>query len=112
MPLSNSRRRVATAIAGALLIALSSGGLAAPPAPSSTPTQAMRERMATLHEQMANCLRSDKSISECRAQMQKHCRAMMGDQGCTSMMGTGGMMGMGKGMHGPMTSSPPSSPPK
>lgn len=120
MPLSNSGRRVATAITGALLIALSSAALAADaPAAPSTPTKAMRERMATLHEQMAACLRSDKSISECRAQMQKHCQAMMGNQGCARMMGTGGMMGMGggmmgtgKGMHGPMTSSPPSSPPK
>ena len=120
MPLSNSRRRLATAIAGALLIALSSAALAADaPAAPATPTRAMREGMATLHEEMAACLRSEKPLSECRAEMQKHCQAMMGKQGCTRMMGTGGMMGMGrgmmgmgKGMHGPMTSSPPSSPPR
>lgn len=116
----NSSRRIATAITGALLIALSSAAFAADaPAAPSTPTKEMRERMATLHEQMAACLRSDKPVSECRTEMLKHCQAMMGNQGCTRMMGGagmmgmgGGMMGMGKGMHGPMTSSPPSSPPK
>lgn len=113
MRLSNFGRRVATPIAGALLIALSSAAFAAePPAAPSAPTKEMRERMAALHEQMAACLRSDKSVSECRTEMQKHCQAMMGNQGCTRMMGTGGMMGMRRGMHGRTTSSPPSSPPK
>jgi hypothetical protein len=120
MPLSNSGRRVAAAITGVLLIALSSAALAADaPAAPSTPTKAMRQRMATLHDAMAACLRSNKSIAECRAEMQKHCQAMMGNQGCTRMMGTGGMMGMGggmmgmgKGMHRSTTASPPSSPPK
>jgi hypothetical protein len=113
MSFPNSGRRVATAITGALLIALSSAAFAADaPAAPSSPTKEMRERMATLHEQMAACLRSDKPVSECRTEMLKHCQAMMGNQGCTRMMGRAGMMGMGKGMHGPMTSSPPSSPPK
>lgn len=120
MVLSKSVRGTATAITGALLIALSSAALATdPPAAPSTPTREMRERMATLHEQMAACLRSDKPVTECRTQMLQHCQSMMGNQGCTRMMGTGGMMGMrggmmgmGKGMRGPMTSSPPASPPK
>lgn len=120
MPLSNSARGIATAITIVLLIALGSAAFAAhaPTAPP-TPTKAMRERMATLHEQMAACLRSDKPISECRTEMLRHCKAMMGNQGCTRMMGAGGMMGMGggtmgmgQGMHGRMTSSPPSSPPQ
>lgn len=111
MVLSNSVRGTAAAITGALLIALSSAALAAgPPAAASAPSKEMRERMATLHEQMAACLRSDKPVSECRTQMLQHCQAMMGNQGCTRMMGTGGMMG--KGMRGPMMSSPPPSPPK
>lgn len=111
MPPSKSGRRVAAAITGALLIALSSVALAAgAPAALSSPTKAMRERMATLYGEMAACLRSEKPISECRVQMQKHCQAMMGNQGCTRMLGRGGMMGMGsgmmgmgKGMRGPMT---------
>ncbi len=120
MPFSNSARGTATAITAVLLIALSGAAFAADaPAAPSAPTKEMRERMATLHEQMAACLRSDKPISECRTEMLKHCQAMMGNPGCTRMMGTGGMMGkgggmmgMGQGMHGRMTSSPPSSPPK
>jgi hypothetical protein len=121
MVLSKPLRGTATAITGALLLALSSAAFAAnpPTAGASTPSKEMRERMATLHEQMATCLRSDKPISDCRTEMLRHCQAMMGNQGCTRMMGGagmmgmgGGMMGMGKGMHGPMTSSPPASPPK
>lgn len=113
MLLPNSARRAAKAITGALLMALSSAAFAAnPPTAPSVPTKEMRERMATLHEQMAACLRSDKSISECRTEMMQHCRAMMGNPGCTGMMGMGrGMMGMGQRMHGPMTSKPPSNPP-
>lgn len=107
MPCSNSGRGLATAITGILLIALNSTAFAADaPAAPSAPTKQMRERMAALHEQMAACLRSDKSFSECRTEMQKHCQEMKGNQGCTRMMGTG------RGMHGRMNSSPPSTPPK
>lgn len=115
MPRSSHFGRVATAISGALLVALGSAAFAgdAPAAPSA-PSRQMRERMATLHEQMAACLRSDKSMSECRTEMLKHCQSMMGSQGCTMTMGSGGMtgksggtMGMGHGMHGCTTSSPP-----
>jgi hypothetical protein len=121
MVLSKPFRGTATAITGALLLALGSTAFAANPPTSaaSTPSKEMRERMATLHEQMAACLRSDKPVSECRTEMRKHCQAMMGNQGCTRMMGGAGMMGMGggmmgrgKGMQGPMTPSPPSNPPK
>lgn len=108
----NSARPVVTAITAALLFALSSAAFATDPPAAPTPTKEMRERMALLHEQMAACLRSDKSIDECRTEMMKHCHATMGNQGCTRMMGTGGMMGMGRGMHGRMMSSPPPSPPK
>ncbi len=127
MSFSNITRRTAASIAGAWLIALGGSALAAnPPAASSAPTKEMREKMATLHEQMAACLRSDKSVTECRTEMRQQCQSMMGNQGCMRMMGSGGMMGMGGGrmsggrmgmgggMRGPMNSSPPasSSPPQ
>lgn len=129
MPIADSARVIVTAIASALLIALSSTAFAdnAPPAalkrapvPSlDASAKETRERMATLHEQMAACLRSDKSISECHSEMLEHCKAMMGNQGCSRMMSTGGTMGMGcgakgmgQGMRGRMTSSAPSSHPK
>lgn len=115
MFVSSPARRLVMSIASTLLIALSSTAFAAAPPPSapSTPTKEMREKMALLHEQMAACLRSDKSISECRAEMRKNCRDMMGNQGCSMMMGMGGGM-MGYGMHRPMTSNTrsSSSPPK
>lgn len=119
MAVSNSARRVITSIAGVLLIALGSGASAANPptvATPSTPTKAMRQKMATLHEQMAACLVSDKPVSECRTEMVKHCQDMMGSRGCSRMMRSGGMMGMGRGMmgagqgmRGRMASKPPSS---
>src|SRR6185312_13350181 len=101
MVFSKPLRGAAAAITGALLLALSSAAFAADaPAAPATPTKEMRERMATLHEQMAACLRSDKHVSECRTEMLKHCQSMMGNQGCTRMMGGAGMMGMGGGMMG------------
>jgi len=62
-----------------------------PPPASSTaqaPSKETREKMAALHEQMAACLRSEKSIDECRTEMMKSCRDAMGPQGCP-MMGKG-----------------------
>lgn len=121
MLFSNSTHRAAIAITGALLIGLSSAAFAADaPAAPSAPTKEMRERMATLHEQMAACLRSDKTIAECRTEMRTRCQAVMGAQGCTGMMGRGGMTGMGGGMMGgmgrgmncPATSKAPSNPAK
>jgi hypothetical protein len=63
--------------------------------------------MAALHEQMAACLRSDKSIADCQTEMMKSCRDTMGTQACP-MMGMGHGMGMGNGMMQP----PPAKAPK
>jgi hypothetical protein len=52
-----------------------------------TPEQ--RKTMATAHEQMAQCLRSDKPMTECRQAMRASCD-MNGEMGC-------GMMGHHKG---------------
>lgn len=67
------------------------------------PSKEMREKVATLHEQMAACLRSEKPFAECRAQMMKSCQSTMGTQGCPmmGMMGRG-QSGSGMGMHGRM----------
>jgi hypothetical protein len=59
-----------------------------PPAAPFAPSKEVREQMATLHERMAACLRSDKTFTACRDEMQKSCREMMGEQACP-------MMGMG-----------------
>ncbi len=73
-----------------------------PPAGGADPDKEMRGKMATVHEQMAACLRSDKSMSDCHGEMMKACQQLMGDHGCP-------MMGMGKHNHimkGPNTMAP------
>lgn len=57
----------------------------------ATPTAEERESMAAMHEKMAQCLRSEKSIRECHEDMEKSCKENMGGRGC--------MMGHGKHMH-------------
>ena len=97
--------RIAVASIGLLLSI--SVAWSADPAPSTVPSQAapskeMREKMATVHEHMASCLRSDKSVAECRTEMMKSCRETMGAQSCP-MMGVGPGMGHG----GTKPTSPP-----
>lgn len=46
------------------------------------PTKEMRESMATMHEKMAACLRSDRPVSECRKEMMQSCHDMIGEKGC------------------------------
>ena len=74
--------------------------------PSAAPalSKEQREKLATLHEQMAACLRSDKSLGDCRTQMWQGCRDAMGSGGCQGMGMGHGMMG--PGMMGPGAKSP------
>jgi hypothetical protein len=55
--------------------------LADDPAPSShpAPTKEMREKMAKAHEDMAACLRSDRTVEECHSEMMKNHDMMMHD---------------------------------
>jgi len=55
-----------------------------------TPEQ--RDKLASVHEKMATCLRSDKSISDCRVELKKNCKDVMGKEGCPI---TGDMAGIG-----------------
>jgi hypothetical protein len=93
--------RGTTAIALALLAmptAWSADPAPAASASQAAPSKEVREKMAALHEQMATCLRSDKSVAECRTELMKGCRE---SQTCP-------MMGMGGGMRrGHMTQAPP-----
>lgn len=70
------------------------------PAPAPTVSKETREKMAVMHEQMAACLRSDKSLADCHTEMMKSCKESLGDQGCP-MMGMGKGMGMGRHSHAP-----------
>ena len=68
-----------------------------------TPEQ--RQSMATTHEKMATCLRSEKAMEECHKEMMQSCQETMGKDGCPMMgkMGSmdkmkGKMKAMGNGM--------------
>lgn len=58
----------------------------------TTMSKEQREQMAKVHEQMAVCLRSTKSLKECREEMRKTCMNTMGEQGCPMMSGRHWMM--------------------
>lgn len=48
-------------------------------------TPEMRQKMAEAHESMATCLRSDKSMNECKKEMMDSYPEMMGKGGCMMM---------------------------
>lgn len=58
-------------------------------------TSEQRKSMATAHEKMAECLRSDKAFDACQKEMMQSCQEMMGKDGCP-------MMGQMSKMHGKM----------
>jgi hypothetical protein len=62
------------------------------------PSQEQRNTMATAHENMAACLRSDKSLDICHKEMMKVCMDTMGAEGCSHKMKKKGHMGKCK-MH-------------
>ncbi|HAZ11478.1 MAG: hypothetical protein A2X86_10870 [Bdellovibrionales bacterium GWA2_49_15] len=49
------------------------------------PTMEQRLKLAEAHEKMATCLKSETPLSECRAEMMKHCEEVMGAKGCPMM---------------------------
>jgi hypothetical protein len=78
----------------ALALNASAALSAEPPSPSHPAlTKEQRQKMATIHEQIAACLRSEKPISECHEEAMKSCQDAMGKDGCPMM---------GGGMHGHM----------
>lgn len=48
-----------------------------------TPEQ--RVNMATVHENMAACLKSDKTVEACHSEMRSSCKSMMGNDACKMM---------------------------
>lgn len=93
-------------VEGALVVAIFTLSLspgtalsAEPPAQSHpTLTKEQREKMATIHEKIAACLRSDKPIADCHKEAMQSCHEMMGTEGCPMM---------GSGMHGHMMQQSP-----
>jgi len=60
------------------------GATAAEPtkADCPAPSKEAREKMAVRHEEMAACLRSDKPLAECHADLMKDHSQMMEQMGC------------------------------
>jgi hypothetical protein len=59
-------------------------------------TPEMRQKMATMHEKMATCLRSEKAMGECRSEMMGMHKDMMGkDDKCPMEMPMMGKTAMG-----------------
>jgi hypothetical protein len=69
------------------LILGANAALSDEPAAASHPTMSkeQREKMATIHEQMAACLRSDKSMDACHKEAMKNCEQAMGKDWCSTM---------------------------
>ncbi len=67
---------------------------APPQKPSTQVTVEQRKNMASAHEKMAECLRSDKTIESCQKDMMQSCHEMMGKDGCPMMGQMGKMHGM------------------
>ncbi len=117
-----------TLIAASLLVlaaafARAADKTAAAPADRRTLIE-MHQKMIAAHQKMVDCLKSDKTIAQCRDEMRKDCPAvkagqcpwidgscpMMGGQGRRPRRGTGRGMGsgMGRGMGmGPGAQTPP-----
>ena len=65
---------------------------------TSKETTETREQVAKMFEQMAACLRSQKTSVECRQEMKTNCAKMMDSKGCPMMNNMGGIMYL-EGMH-------------
>jgi hypothetical protein len=104
-------RRMHSPYALIATLALASASAAFAQTPQATapaePTPQVRQQMAAVHEKMAACLKSERPIAECKAEMWDDCHALKGASGCPMMGPMGG--GMGPGMmgggyrHGPGT---------
>ena len=75
-------------VVAAMMLSSATFATEVPSAAEPAPSKEVREKMAAAHEAMAACLRSDKSLADCRNRMQRTCTQMHGD-GCM-------MMGMGR----------------
>jgi len=107
-----------SALIAILALASASPAFAADPEKPGHPEPGpeARQKMAAAHQKMADCLKSDRPMSECKAEMKKSCHEMKekGEGGC-SMMGTGGGMGHGTGgamKHGQPAKEQPKEQPK
>lgn len=85
MSKSQIARESVRILLAAILFAGATFAAEMPSARDPEPSKEMREKMAAAHDAMAACLRSDKSLADCRNEMQKSCKQMHGEQGCPMM---------------------------
>ena len=78
--MSNLKWLTILAAAVIALLAVSSLAFATEASTPATPavSKEMREKMATVHERMAACLRSEKSLEDCHHEMMKSGESMHG----------------------------------
>ncbi|MCM2280463.1 MAG: hypothetical protein NDI61_01300 [Bdellovibrionaceae bacterium] len=69
-------------------------------AADTKPSKEDRQKMAEMHTKMADCLKSDKPMGDCKNEMMKSCKSMMGKESCPMMDHTKGMMKGGMMNHG------------
>lgn len=81
------RARAAYLACGTAVLWAAGAALAADPPTGShpQPTKEQREKMAEAHEKIAACLRSDRPIDECHAEMKQMHEAMMHHHGHDDM---------------------------
>lgn len=73
---------------GTVALGQASSNSPKPTDPKGGPTNIVdREKMASMHEKMASCLRGTKSINECHDEMHASCQQAMGPGGCPMMGG-------------------------
>ena len=87
------KKRVAVLAIGLAMAATSL--VAAEPGMDAAPGKAMREKMAQVHADMAQCLRSARPMSECQAAMRAAHESAMGKGKGMGMPGMGMKMGCG-----------------
>jgi hypothetical protein len=85
MSKSQIARELVRVLLAAILFASATFAAEMPSARDPEPSNEIREKMAVAHDEMAACLRSDKSFANCRNEMQKSCKQMHGEQGCPMM---------------------------
>jgi hypothetical protein len=111
-------RRLSHCFAALALLALATSGptwAADPKTAPPEPTAEQRQKMADVHQKMAECLRSTRPIAECRSEMWTACHGL-GAGACPGMgRGRGamgpGLMGYGTGPGQMMQDSPTATPP-
>jgi hypothetical protein len=65
-----------------LLLGAVAGANAQTPTAQPEISKDTREKMAALHEQMASCLRSDKSVADCHSEVLKSCKEQLETDSC------------------------------